>query len=88
MLFAREGCKGDKGPVQSMFNYQWKEGTDKPEEEFKDFPDTIRYAALEQPAYRKPAPDIDPDLARRLAMGAENSRPPESLLYTGLQMSR
>lgn len=85
MLFARNGCKGDKGPIQSMFNYQWQEDKDKPEEEYKDFPDTVRYAALEQPVYRMPQPDLDPDLVRRLLDG-ENNRPPEAAMYYGLGM--
>lgn len=85
MMFARHGCKGDRGPIQDMWNYQWKEGTDKPEEAFKDMCDPVRYAALEQPVYKKPMPEIDPDLARRL-MDTENNRPPASILYSGLEM--
>lgn len=54
MLFAREGCKGDRSPIQDMFNYRWKEGSDKPEEGFKDFCDCVRYGALEQPVYKSP----------------------------------
>lgn len=57
MMFAAEGCRGDRGPIQDMFNYRWKEGTEKPEEAFKDFCDTVRYAALEQPLYRIPQPE-------------------------------
>lgn len=52
MLFAEEGCRGDRGPIQDMFNYQWKQGTDKPDEAYKDFADCVRYLALEQPVYR------------------------------------
>jgi hypothetical protein len=37
-----------------MFNYQYKEDADKPEEKLKDWPDTVRYVALEQPTYRGP----------------------------------
>jgi hypothetical protein len=37
-----------------MFNYQYKVDNDKPEEKLKDWPDTIRYVALEQPSYRGP----------------------------------
>lgn len=51
MLFAAEGCKGDRGPIQDMFNYRWKEGSDKPEQDFKDMADCVRYAAMEQPLY-------------------------------------
>jgi len=66
MLFAEKGCSGERGPIQDMFNYSWQPGTDKPQEEYKDFPDTVRYAALEQPRYRRPEPEIDPALARML----------------------
>jgi hypothetical protein len=52
MLFARNGCGGKKGPVHQMFNYQYKEGQSKPEEEFKDFPDTVRYVAMEAPIFK------------------------------------
>jgi len=85
MMFARNGCKGDKGPIQSMFNYQWKEGTDKPEEDFKDFPDTIRYAALEQPVYKPPVPELDLEFARMI-LERENFKSPASVLYSGLSM--
>ena len=59
MLFAREGCKGARSPWQDMSNYQWKTGTDKPEEAYKDFADTVRYFALEQPIYKRPEKDMD-----------------------------
>ena len=55
MLFAREGCSGSRSPIQDMLNYRWKEGSDKPEEDYKDFPDCVRYVALEQPIYKSPA---------------------------------
>ena len=51
VLFAREGCRGKDGPIHQMFNYQYKEDKDKPDEEYKDFPDIVRYICLEQPAY-------------------------------------
>jgi phage terminase large subunit-like protein len=66
MLFAREGCGGDRGPIQDMFNYSWQQGKDKPEEAYKDFPDCVRYAALEQPCYKQPDPDIDPSIIKSL----------------------
>jgi hypothetical protein len=66
MLFFEKGCGGDRGPIQDMFNYSWKQGTDKPEEGYKDFPDCCRYAALEQSRYKKPTPDIDPELVKSL----------------------
>jgi len=54
IMFAREGCRGAGGPMHHMFNYQYKAGADKPDDEFKDFPDIIRYIAMEQPRYRGP----------------------------------
>jgi hypothetical protein len=49
-----------------MSNYRWQMGSDKPEEDFKDMADCVRYAALEQPVYKAPVPEIDPELARML----------------------
>lgn len=66
MMFSAEGCSGDRGPIQDAFNYRWEIGTDKPEEDFKDFCDCFRYAALEQPVYKKPEPDLDPELVKSL----------------------
>ena len=54
LLFAREGCGGSGGPIQQMFNYQYKENADKPDDEFKDFPDIARYICMEQPIYQSP----------------------------------
>jgi hypothetical protein len=54
MMFAAQGCRGDRGPIQDMFNYRWKEGSDNPEQDFKDMCDCVRYAAMEQPVYRAP----------------------------------
>ena len=54
ILFAKEGCRGTGGPIHHMFNYQYKENADKPSDEFKDFPDLVRYICMEQPAYRSP----------------------------------
>ena len=54
LLFAEDGCKGERSPIQDMFNYQWKPGTDKPEEAYKDMSDCVRYICLEQPQYRQP----------------------------------
>lgn len=60
MLFAKDGCGGDKGVIQSMFNYQWKakSAKDIPEEKFKDFADCVRYVAMEEPWYQVPDEDI------------------------------
>jgi phage terminase large subunit-like protein len=85
MMFAAEGCKGDRGPIQDMFNYSWKAGTDKPEEQYKDACDCVRYAALEQPVYSRPQPEIDQDFARMM-LDRETHKPSENILYTGLSM--
>lgn len=60
MLFARQACRGERGPWEDMTSYQWKPGTDKPEEDYKDFPDCVRYTALDQPIYQEPQKEIDP----------------------------
>jgi phage terminase large subunit-like protein len=85
MLFARNGTKGDGGPMQHMGNYSWKEGTDKPEEAYKDFCDCVRYAALEQPVWKRPEPELDEGFVRML-LDRENMKQPDSILYAGLQM--
>lgn len=54
LLFAKERCSGTRSPINDMFNYQWKEGTEKPQEEFKDFCDCVRYCCLEEPVYTPP----------------------------------
>lgn len=54
MMFAKKGCAGTKGMTNYMFNYQYKEDADKPEEQYKDWCDCVRYAALEFPVYRSP----------------------------------
>jgi phage terminase large subunit-like protein len=83
MMFAEDGCKGERSPINDMFNYQWKPGTDKPEEAYKDFCDCVRYFALEQPVYKPPAPEIDPELYKRLVEG-QNQKPEPSALFYGL----
>jgi len=57
MMFARGACGGEGGPIHHMFNYQYKKDKDDPDKSFKDFPDIIRYMALEQPVYKSPADD-------------------------------
>ncbi len=84
MMFAEQGCKGDRGPIQDMFNYSWKEGKDKPEEGYKDMCDCVRYAALEQPVYKAPQPEIDQEFARMVLSRKENQENSESVLYYGL----
>jgi len=54
IMFAKNGCSGVDSPIQHMFNYQYKEGYDKPSDEYKDFPDIVRYICLEQPHYMTP----------------------------------
>jgi hypothetical protein len=54
MLWARHACTGKDSPFHAMCNYQYKENKDKPEETYKDWCDTVRYAAMEQPIYKAP----------------------------------
>jgi len=54
MLFAKDGCTGYGSPVQQMMSYQYDEKTQKADDKYKDWPDTVRYAALEQFTYRSP----------------------------------
>jgi len=58
IMFARRGCTGKDGPINQMFNYQYKENADKPEGIYKDFPDIVRYICLEQPIYSSPEAEI------------------------------
>ena len=85
MLFASDGCGGDRGPIQDMFNYRWQTGSDKPEEDFKDMADCVRYAALEQPVYRRPEQEIDPVLARAL-LDKQNEKDKYNPVSYGLSM--
>ena len=78
LVFFENGCKGDRSPIQDMFNYQWKPGTDKPEETYKDFCDCVRYLALEQPVYE--APNEQMDLIAQL-IAARNETDYSPLLY-------
>ena len=54
LMFAKVGCAGKDGPIHQMFNYQYNPKHDKPEEQFKDFPDIVRYMVLAQPVYVSP----------------------------------
>jgi len=54
MMFAKEGCRGQGGPIHHMFNYQYRAGKDDPDKKFKDFPDIVRYVVLEEPIYQDP----------------------------------
>jgi len=58
ILFAKEGCRGQDGPTHQMFNYQYKEDKDNPEEAYKDFPDCVRYICMEEPVYRPPEAEL------------------------------
>ena len=82
MMFAAEGCKGDRGPIQDMSNYAWDEDKDKPKEDYKDMCDTIRYAALEQPVYKRPEPEIDPYLAKMVLERQNNVLQQKTTCYT------
>lgn len=85
MMFAKEGCRGEKGPLQSMFNYQWDlKNPDKPAEAYKDFPDCVRYAALEQPAYIQP--ESEEVLKIRALLGDREQKESSPLLY-GLRIA-
>ena len=86
MMWAKEGCKGEMGPTQCMANYQWKPGTDKPEEQYKDFCDPPRYAALEQPMYQPPKPEIDSEFARMILDRQNMKDESKSTLYYGLNV--
>jgi hypothetical protein len=44
-------CRGLDGPIESMRKYRYKMGADTPEEEHKDWPDTVRYLCLYKPKY-------------------------------------
>jgi hypothetical protein len=65
MMFAEDGCKGDRSPIQDLTNYQWAKPTEKnpnpdsPDEKYKDFCDCVRYIALEQPVYEAPSAQRD-----------------------------
>lgn len=84
MLFMKQGCGGSKGPLTSMLNYMWDEDTDKPKEEYKDFPDTIRYVALEQPVYHAPEPEFDSRFVAAILDRQNNQREQANPLYIGL----
>ena len=75
MTFAEDGCRGNRGPIQDMFNYQWKPGTDKPEESYKDFCDTVRYVALEQPTYKAPVSEEEAKLLALLGGREQKDNP-------------
>jgi hypothetical protein len=85
MMFAEIGCKGPRGPIQDMFNYQWdQKNPGKPEEQYKDFCDDVRYAALEQPVYQRPMSEKELEFAR-LSQERDNTSN-ENLLYSGLRI--
>jgi hypothetical protein len=52
LLLAKKSCSGFNSPIQYMFNYQYDDKTHKPKEEYKDWPDIVRYFCLDQPVYR------------------------------------
>jgi hypothetical protein len=59
LVMAKKSCSGFNSPIQYMFNYQYDDKSHKPKEEFKDWPDTIRYLCLEQPLYRSPVEEAN-----------------------------
>lgn len=44
-------CRGLDGPVEAMRKYRYKIDSDKPEEDYKDWADTVRYLASYRPRY-------------------------------------
>ena len=58
IMFAQEGCRGQGGPIHHMFNYQYKPDADKPLDDYKDFPDIVRYICMEQPIYKSARADM------------------------------
>lgn len=54
MMFAKKACGGRGKPIHYMTNYQYKEDASKPEEDYKDWPDCVRYLALDQPVHVSP----------------------------------
>jgi hypothetical protein len=87
MMWAREGSKGDRGPFQDMRNYSWDEKKEeKPKEDYKDFCDPVRYAALEQPVYKMPQPEIDQEFARMMLDRENQKQETASTLFYGLEM--
>lgn len=77
IMFAKEGCRGQGGPIHHMFNYQYKEDADKPDDTFKDFPDIVRYMCMEQPVFSNPQAEVvlaDAINARKVAAYASRRR--------------
>jgi hypothetical protein len=76
MMFATKNCGGRGKPIHFMTNYQYKEDADKPEEQYKDWPDCIRYIALEQPIYVSPenVRDMTENLTSRMERAKELRR--------------
>ena len=76
MMFAKSSCGGRGKPIHYMTNYQYKEDGDKPEEQYKDWPDCVRYIALEQPIYVSPESqrDVNDMLTKRLERAKEVRR--------------
>jgi hypothetical protein len=46
-----ERCRGLEGPIESMLKYRYKVGSDTPEDDYKDWADTVRYLCLARPVY-------------------------------------
>jgi len=44
-------CRGMDGPIEAMRKYRYKVNVDKPDEEFKDWADAVRYLCTYRPRY-------------------------------------
>lgn len=47
-----ERCRGKGGPIESMLKYKRQTASDKPEEDYKDWCDTVRYLCMLKPTYQ------------------------------------
>jgi len=76
ILFAKNGCGGQGGPIHHMTNYQYKPGADKPQNEYKDFPDIVRYICMDEPVYKSPQDqaEINEMLKRRQEKAIQQRR--------------
>jgi hypothetical protein len=59
LMLAKKSCSGFNSPIQYLFNYQYDDKSHKPKEEYKDWPDIVRYMCLEQPLYRSPSDEAN-----------------------------
>lgn len=59
LVLAKKSCGGYNSPIQYLFNYQYDDKTHKAKDEFKDWPDVVRYICMEQPLYRSPEDQVN-----------------------------